>query len=74
VETYDDELAKFAADGAAPLPVTQDQGYVERGGARIWYTAYGAGSPVILLHGGLGHCGNWGIKSPRWSGVAIMPM
>jgi len=41
-----------------------DQGYVEHDGARIWYAAYGSGAPVILLHGGLGHSGNWGYQVP----------
>ncbi len=64
LETYDDDLSRFAADGAAPLPVPQDYGYVERDGARIWYATYGSGPPVILLHGGLGHSGNWGYQVP----------
>lgn len=64
METYDDDLSRFEADGAAPLPVTNDEGYVEQDGARIWYAAYGSGSPVILLHGGLGHSGNWGYQVP----------
>lgn len=64
METYDDDLSRFAAEGAAPLPETQDQGYVEHDGARIWYATYGSGSPVILLHGGLGHSGNWGYQVP----------
>jgi pimeloyl-ACP methyl ester carboxylesterase len=64
METYDDDLSRFEAHGAAPLPVTQDQGYVEHDGARIWYAAYGSGPPVILLHGGLGHSGNWGYQIP----------
>ena len=64
METYDDDLSRFEADGAAPLPVTNDQGYVEHDGARIWYATYGSGSPVILLHGGLGHSGNWGYQVP----------
>ena len=64
METYDDDLSRFEADGATPLPVTQDQGYVEHDGARIWYATYGSGSPVILLHGGLGHSGNWGYQVP----------
>ncbi len=51
-------------DGAAPLPVTNDQGHVEHDGARIWYAAYRAGLPVILLHGGLGHSGNWRYQVP----------
>ncbi len=64
METYDDDLSKFEADGAAPLPVADDQGYVEHDGARIWYAVYGSGAPVILLHGGLGHGGNWGYQVP----------
>ena len=64
MESYDDDLSRFEADGAALLPVTNDQGYVESDGARIWYATYGSGSPVILLHGGLGHGGNWGYQIP----------
>jgi len=64
METYDDDLSRFEADGAAPLPVTEDQGYVEHDGARIWYATYGSGPPVIPLHGGLGHSGNWGYQVP----------
>jgi pimeloyl-ACP methyl ester carboxylesterase len=64
MEAYDDELKKFEADGAAPLPATNDQGYVNHDGVRIWYSTYGSGSPVILLHGGLGHGGNWGYQVP----------
>jgi pimeloyl-ACP methyl ester carboxylesterase len=64
MEPYDDDLSRFEADGAAPLPVTNDQGYVEHDGARIWYATYGSGPPVILLHGGLGHSGNWGYQVP----------
>src|SRR6266496_3236703 len=62
--TYDDELVRFEAEGAAPLPGTDVQGYVEHDNARIWYAAYGSGAPVILLHGGLGHSGNWGYQVP----------
>jgi pimeloyl-ACP methyl ester carboxylesterase len=64
VEVYDDNLERFEAEGAAPLPDTNDQGYVEHDGARIWYATYGVGMPVILLHGGLGHSGNWGYQLP----------
>ena len=64
----DDDLIKFEAEGAAPLPDTNDQGYVEQDGARIWYTAYGSGAPVLLLHGGLGHSGNWGYQVPALVG------
>jgi pimeloyl-ACP methyl ester carboxylesterase len=64
LETYDDDLIRFEADGAAPLPDANDQGYVEHDGARIWHATYGSGPPVILLHGGLGHSGNWGYQVP----------
>src|SRR5258708_438902 len=64
MESYDDGLENFEADGAVPLPVPSDQGYVEHDGARIWHATYGSGSPVILLHGGLGHSGNWGYQVP----------
>jgi pimeloyl-ACP methyl ester carboxylesterase len=62
--SYDDDLNRFEAEGAASLPDTNDQGYVENDGARIWYATYGSGSPVILLHGGLGNSGNWGYQVP----------
>lgn len=61
---HDDDLIHFEAEGAAPLPATPEQGHVEHDGARIWYAAYGAGLPVVLLHGGLGHSGNWGYQVP----------
>jgi pimeloyl-ACP methyl ester carboxylesterase len=64
VEVHDDDLRKFESRGAAPLPDTSDRGYVEHDGARIWYSTYEAGPPVILLHGGLGHSGNWGYQVP----------
>jgi pimeloyl-ACP methyl ester carboxylesterase len=60
----DDELTRFEAEGAAQLPQADEGGYVENEGVRIWYTTYGAGKPVILLHGGLGNSGNWGYQVP----------
>ncbi|NLG97551.1 MAG: alpha/beta hydrolase [Chloroflexi bacterium] len=62
--TYDDDLSRFEAEGAAPLPAAQEEGYVDHDFARIWYAAFGVGRPVILLHGGLGHSGNWGYQVP----------
>jgi pimeloyl-ACP methyl ester carboxylesterase len=64
METYDDDLIRFEANGAEPLPVSYNQGYIEHDRAKIWYATYGSGSPVILLHGGLGHSGNWGYQVP----------
>ena len=60
--SHDDGLEHFEAHGAPPLPVPEEAGYIEHEGARIWYASYGAGAPVILLHGGLGHSGNWGYQ------------
>lgn len=62
--TIDDDLEKFESQGAPALPAATHQGYVENDGARIWYSTYGAGEPVILLHGGLGNGGNWGYQVP----------
>lgn len=33
MEPYDDDLSRFAADGAAPLPVADETGYVDHDGA-----------------------------------------
>nr|WP_247750067.1 alpha/beta hydrolase [Rhizobium sp. 16-449-1b] len=59
----DDELERFAAQGAEALP-DGDDGVVAHDGADIWYSAYGSGPSVILLHGGLGNSGNWGYQVP----------
>jgi pimeloyl-ACP methyl ester carboxylesterase len=64
LDIRDDQLRKFEAKGAAPLPIPEIQGNIEHDGARIWYSTYGSGSPIILLHGGLGHSGNWGYQVP----------
>jgi pimeloyl-ACP methyl ester carboxylesterase len=61
---HDDDLSRFEEEGATPLPVADEQGYVENEGARIWYASYGSGMPVVLLHGGLGNSGNWGYQVP----------
>ncbi|MDB5588959.1 MAG: peroxidase protein [Devosia sp.] len=60
---HDDGLEIFAAEGAV-LPSGGEQGVVEHEGARIWHVSYGAGVPVILLHGGLGHSGNFAHQVP----------
>ena len=64
MDIYDDDLTRFEAEGALPLPETETQGHVENQGASIWYASYGQGQPVILLHGGLGNSGNWGYQVP----------
>ncbi len=62
MEFRDDDLIEFAAHGARALPQTQIQGYVEHDRASIWYSSFGSGEPVVFLHGGLGHSGNWGYQ------------
>lgn len=64
MEFRDDDLAIFSAEGARLPPQADREGQVAHEGARIWYAAYGAGPAVILLHGGLGHGGNWGHQVP----------
>lgn len=59
----DDDLTQFEANGAA-LPATGASAYVENDGAHIWHASFGSGDPVILLHGGMGHSGNWGHQVP----------
>jgi pimeloyl-ACP methyl ester carboxylesterase len=62
MEFQDDTLKEFDAHGAAPLPVSSNEGVVENKGAKIWYASFGEGAPVIFLHGGLGNSGNWGYQ------------
>jgi pimeloyl-ACP methyl ester carboxylesterase len=64
MEFRDDTLEQFAAAGAPALPATDIAGFTETDGARIWSASYGAGAPVILLHGGMGNAGNWGHQVP----------
>ena len=64
MDAFDDDLIRFESEGAAPLPEPNEQGHIEHDGARIWYASFGTGAPVILLHGGMGHGGNWGYQVP----------
>lgn len=68
MNVFDDNLERFEADGALSLPNPDSEGYVDHDGARIHYATYGTGRPVILLHGGLGHGGNWGYQVPALCG------
>ena len=60
----DDDLKIFEAQGAPALPAATAESYATYKGARIWYASFGAGPSVVLLHGGLGHSGNWGHQLP----------
>jgi pimeloyl-ACP methyl ester carboxylesterase len=74
LEMHDDDLQKFEAEGAPALPTTTDEGYVQHDGAQIWYATYGSGAPVVLLHGGLGHSGNWGNQVPALIASGYRPI
>ncbi len=56
---HDDDLVVFERDGTPPLPTPDRAGHITHDGADIWFASIGHGQPVILLHGGLGHSGNW---------------
>ena len=61
----DDELIRFEAEGLW-LPEPVRGAFVDHDGARIWYASFGSGPPLVLLHGGLGHSGNWGSQVPAF--------
>jgi pimeloyl-ACP methyl ester carboxylesterase len=63
-DILDNDLMLFEKHGAVPLPPANEVGHVDHAGARIWYASYGLGLAVLLLHGGLGHSGNWGYQVP----------
>jgi pimeloyl-ACP methyl ester carboxylesterase len=46
------------------LPRPADRGSVDVDGARIAYSVFGNGEPVVLLHGGLGNSGHFGFQMP----------
>ena len=46
------------------LPQADAEGRVEHDGAQIYYVTFGAGTPVILLHGGLANGRYWGNQVP----------
>jgi pimeloyl-ACP methyl ester carboxylesterase len=51
------------------LPPAAASGYVDHDGAKIYYATFGAGPPVILLHGGLANGRYWGNQVPALTGA-----
>ena len=60
----DDDLVVFERDGTPPLPSGARIGHIAHDGAMIRFASIGDGPAVILLHGGLGHGGNWHHQVP----------
>jgi pimeloyl-ACP methyl ester carboxylesterase len=47
-----------------PMPQPRVSGMAPINGIRMYYAVYGAGPPVLLIHGGLGHADIWGFQVP----------
>lgn len=62
--TTDADLKNFEAHGATVLTAPNTRGHIFYNNAKIWSASYGKGPTVILLHGGLGHSGNWAYQVP----------
>jgi pimeloyl-ACP methyl ester carboxylesterase len=41
------------------MPVSKVAGYAPVNGIQMYYAVYGAGDPILLIHGGLGHADIW---------------
>ncbi len=48
-----------------PMPAASESGYAPVNGIQMYYAVYGAGDPVILLHGGLGNADYWANQVPE---------
>ena len=48
-----------------PMPAASESGYAPVNGIQMYYAIYGAGDPVILLHGGLGNADYWANQVPE---------
>ena len=69
----DDRLEQFAVAGAL-LPPGGATGALEHSGARLGFTTYGEGRPVLLLHGGMGHSGNFAHQVPALVAAGYGPI
>lgn len=45
-----------------PMPTPKESGLVEVNGIKLYFASFGAGSPVILLHGGAGNGDHWAFQ------------
>jgi pimeloyl-ACP methyl ester carboxylesterase len=44
----------------AAMPKPDQSGYAPVNGIQMYYAVFGAGDPILLIHGGLGHADIWG--------------
>jgi pimeloyl-ACP methyl ester carboxylesterase len=44
---------------APPMPAAASTGMAPVNGIEMYYATYGAGAPILLIHGGLGHADLW---------------
>jgi len=47
------------------LPPTDRAGYASVNGIKLWHAVFGAGDPVVFLHGGLANANYWGLQVPE---------
>jgi pimeloyl-ACP methyl ester carboxylesterase len=43
----------------AAMPAPAESGYAKVNGIEMYYAVFGAGDPILLIHGGLGHADIW---------------
>lgn len=53
------EDAWMTVPAAPAMPAAASTGMAEVNGIQMYYATYGAGDPVLLIHGGLGHADLW---------------
>lgn len=57
--SIDISLDRFASDGLRHPLLPMREGYVSTRDCRLHFAVFGAGRPVLLLHGGMGNGTNW---------------
>ena len=50
-----------------PMPPVTTSGYMDVNDITVWYATFGAGNPLVLLHGGLGSSEQWAGQIPEFA-------
>lgn len=70
----DPDLEDFASHGLGfPFPPRRE-GYFTNEDARLYYAGFGQGTPLVLLHGGLGNSTNWAGQIQDLVGAGYEPI